>query len=228
MNRSYFDKELKILNDNVVNMGNVIIKLFEDTIYAMKNCDIEMAKQVMETDEEVNEYEQMIELTCMETLAIQQPVAGDLRNVLSTLKLITDFERIADNCSDICEYIIKILANKDEDEIGYQFTKTNIYKDTIEMAQCTKNMLKSTLTVFVNQDNKLALKTVNDDDIVDKYFADLIIETQEELKNNSDSIEICTYNLFIIKYLERIADHCTNICEWVSYRITGEHDPHIG
>lgn len=218
MNRTYFDEELKSLNNEVINMGELILKSFDDTILALKDFDVDKARVVIERDDKIDEKEQEIERLCISTLSRQQPVAKDLRNVLSILKLITDLERIADNCADISEYVIKMQPL----EVKLDMSKV------VLMATFAKEMLQSTITAYTNLDRDLAMKTVYQDDVVDDYFEEISAEMTNLIKDNKDNVDFCVNILFIIKYLERMADHCTNVCEWISYRVTGEHDSHIG
>lgn len=212
--RVEFENELNILHKDLIKMGTIIEESIDMTMEALKRKSTILAEKVIQRDDIVDVLESKIESDCILMIYRQQPVASDLRTITSVLKMITDLERISDNCSDISEFIIKIINENN-----------NIYFDEIiDMAIQVKKMLKDTIDNYISCDYEKVIKTSQEDDIVDSYFEDITIKIQNAMKTDSNSIVSGTYFLFIIKYLERMADHITNICEWIAYRKTGIHD----
>lgn len=217
-NRNRFDIELAKLNKSVIKMGNLIEISFNETIKLLETKDLKLANNIIERDDEIDQMEVEIEADCIKLIYSQQPVASDLRFVTSILKLITDLERIGDNCSDIAEYVIRIENNQ---------SPPIIVENLIDMAHKTEEMFKGTIDSYINLNSEKALKIAADDDIVDEYFEKILVKIQKDMEITPDLIENYTCYIFIIKYLERMADHCCNVCEWIAYRVTGKHDPHI-
>ncbi|NLM13472.1 MAG: phosphate signaling complex protein PhoU [Epulopiscium sp.] len=210
--RYEFEKELTRMHKELLKMGALIEQSIDDTIKAMKNQDVALAREVIQRDDEIDQMELVMEAECIMLVTRQQPIASDLRLIASVLKIVTDLERIADHCADISEYVIR-LSNEP-------------YKKPLEhipmMAQQVKKMVKDTIDSYVEKDIGKARKVIDDDDIVDKYFEDIVKEIQDLMKIQEDFIIQGTYFIFIVKYLERMADHATNICEWIEYNITGK------
>lgn len=210
--RYEFEKELTRMHKELLKMGALIEQSIDDTIKAMKNQDVALAREVIQRDDEIDQMELVMEAECIMLVTRQQPIASDLRLIASVLKIVTDLERIADHCADISEYVIR-LSNEP-------------YKKPLEhipmMAQQVKKMVKDTIDSYVEKDIGKARKVIDDDDIVDKYFEDIVKEIQDLMKTQEDFIIQGTYFIFIVKYLERMADHATNICEWIEYTITGK------
>ncbi|WP_058486572.1 phosphate signaling complex protein PhoU [Defluviitalea phaphyphila] len=209
--RYEFEKELNKMHNDLLKMGVMIEQSISDTIKAMKNQDIELAKEVIKRDDKIDNMEISMETECIMIIARQQPIASDLRLITSILKIITDLERIADHCADISEYVIKLA-------------KENYKKPLVHiplMADKVKEMVKETIDSYIEKNIEKADKVIKEDDIVDQYFYDIIEEIQALMKKDSNFIMQGTYFIFIVKYLERMADHATNICEWIKYNITG-------
>jgi phosphate transport system protein len=211
--RHEFEKELKELHNDLLKMGRIIEQSMDDTIVALKEQNIALAKEIIERDDVIDHMESTIEAQCLMIIARQQPIARDLRLITSVLKMITDLERIADHCADICEYIIKLADEP--------------YKKQIEhipiMADQVKKMVRETIEAYVEKDIEKAKTACAEDDIVDKHFDDIIAELQEMMKQNQAFIYQGTCFMFVAKYLERMADHATNIGEWVVFHVTGQH-----
>ena len=211
--RYAFEKKLNELHKDLIKMGTIIEKSMNDTVEALKTQNVELAKAVIDRDDEIDKMELRIEKECLILIARQQPIATDLRDIASVLKIITDLERIADHCSDISKYTIR-LANE-------TYIKPLIHIP--EMAEEVKKMIKDTIDSCVNQDIELAKNVCKRDDIIDNYFETIVNELIEIMENNSEVVKQCTDFMFIVKYLERMGDHATNIAEWIIFTVTGEH-----
>lgn len=210
--RSRFDKELELLNADLVEMGNLIESQIEAAITALIEQNADLARRVIQGDVEVNEKEKEIEIRCMRLLLQQQPVASDLRLISSALKIITDMERIGDQAEDISEIVLFLVDTK--------YFKQLVHIP--QMAQEVKKMVKGSIDAFVKRDLDLALEVIGSDDIVDELFHivkdELVDKIREDIEHSEQAIDL----LMIAKYFERIGDHSQNIAEWVYFAITGE------
>jgi len=213
MVRTKFDKELDILNQELIEMGTLIEKSIKNTVVALMEKDIELAKKVAMSDNEIDEMEKIIESRCLRLLLQQQPVARDLRLISSTLKMITDMERIGDQSADISEITQKIAKEKYIKELTH----------IPQMAQATTKMVKDSIDAFVKEDLELALAVMEYDDVVDELFNVIKNELISLIRESADNGEQAINLLMIAKYFERIGDHAENIAEWVYFSITGEH-----
>ncbi len=212
MMRQSFIAQLEELNHSVIKMGSVLELSTNEMIIALDNIDAEKAKEIIERDDEIDLLEQHIERDCINILAKQQPLAGDLRKITSIMKIITDIERIADQCADISEYIIKL--NK--------LPKVKAPSHLFDMIGAMKQMVIDTIDSFVEGDLEKAKRVIPADDVVDNYFEKITEELSKMMQEDSKVVPQCVCYLMIIKYLERMADHATNIAEWITYIITGD------
>lgn len=211
--RQEFINELNHINASLKEMGRAIEQSIDDMLQALMNQDVELAKKVIENDDKVDALEAKLESECIGIIALQQPIASDLRMVASALKMITDLERIADHCADISEYTIKLS--------GTPYKKP--LEDIPKMAIQTKKMVNEIVDSYIELDIVKAKKVMEQDDIVDAYFSEIVKELNTMMKEDSNFVEQGTYLLFIAKYLERMADHATNIGGWIIYNVTGKH-----
>ena len=213
--RTHFDKQLNKLNDELIEMGSMIEKAIEHTIKALVTQDIDLAKYVIDSDEQINRQERDIESLCLKLLLQQQPVARDIRQISSALKMITDMERIGDHASDISEIIVTLLKREES------YIK---HLDHIQsMAKETSVMLVGSVDAFVNRNQLQAAAVIEKDDVVDDLFRKVQSELVQLIHEDPNCGEQATDLLMIAKYFERIGDHATNISEWVIFSLTGEH-----
>lgn len=214
MTRTYFDRELEELHMDMIKMGTLVEESIDNTIIALKKQDVELARKIFKNDDVIDDMERFIEKRCLNLIARQQPLAKDLRTISAALKIITDMERIADHSSDIAEITIRMAGEK--------YIKPLI--DIPKMAEMAKQMVNRAIDAYVRQDMELATLVCSSDDDVDDLFRKIILELINIMKNDSHAVEQAIDFMFIAKYLERMADHATNIGEWVVYNITGEHE----
>lgn len=214
MLRSLFDKELKELHMDMIEMGSLVEESIENTIIALKIQDIGLARKIFKDDDVIDDMEKKIERRCLNLIARQQPLANDLRTISAALKIITDMERIADHSADIAEITIRMANDK--------YIKPLI--DVPKMAMLAKQMVNKSIDAYIKQDVELAKTVCKSDDEVDDLFFKIILELISIMKNDKESVEQGINFMFIAKYLERMADHATNIAEWVVYNVTGEHE----
>lgn len=211
--RNRFDRQLEELNDELIEMGTMIEKAIETAAKALISQDSELAKTVIEGDEQVDRQERIIENLCFKLLLQQQPVAKDLRLISSALKMITDMERIGDQAADISELTIMLSEAKYIKKLEH----------IQQMAKETMVMLVESIDAFVNKDMLKAQSVIDADDKVDELFAEVKKELIKMIHEDINCGEQASDLLMIAKYFERIGDHTTNIAEWVIFSITGEH-----
>ena len=211
--RNRFDRQLERLNDEMIEMGSMIESAIEKAVSALVTQDVEKAKAAIKADDEIDHQERDIENLCLKLLLQQQPVARDLRQISSALKMITDMERIGDHASDISEITIMMA--------GKPYIKK--LEHIQEMAKETMQMLVNAVDAFVEKDMQKAQDVIKRDDVVDELFNQVKTELIQLIHEDADAGEQAADLLMIAKYFERIGDHATNISEWVIFSITGTH-----
>ena len=209
--RKRFDQQLEELNVELIKMGSLCERAIRRAVELLQNPEDTRVSDVDRIEEEVNHKEREIETLCMKLLLQQQPVAKDLREISSALKMISDMERIGDQAQDIADMArfmqVKEIAHKIH--IG-------------EMAEATIKMVTESINSFVKKDLKAAAAVVKYDDVVDDLF--LKIKTVPAMmEKDSQNAEYYIDLIMIAKYFERIGDHAENIAQWVEYSITGSH-----
>jgi phosphate transport system protein len=210
--RNKFDEQLELLKTNMIQMGALCESAIANATKALIQGDLELAKKAIAADEEIDQKEREIESLCLKLLLQQQPVARDLRQISSALKMITDMERIGDQAADISE--ITMLANiKAADDTSH----------IADMAEATIKMVTDSIDAYVRQDLELARAVINYDDVVDDLFNQIKSEMIKLISDDSGNGEFAIDLMMIAKYFERIGDHATNIAEWVEFSITGRH-----
>ena len=212
--RNRFDRQLKKLNDELIDMGSMIEKSIEKALVALVTQNVEKAQEVITFDLEIDRQEREIESLCMKLLLQQQPVARDLRLISSALKMITDMERIGDQAADIAELAIFMAEKPYIKEL----------KHITQMGQETMVMVVTSVDACVEKDLQKAQEVLVHDDIVDQLFDAVKSELIEMIHQDKEIGEQATDLLMVAKYFERIGDHATNIAEWVIYSMTGEHE----
>ena len=215
--RNRFDEQLDLLNKELIEMGALCEEVIDLVTKALVSGKSNLAKKVAPLDSEIDQKERTIETMCLKLLLHQQPVARDLRQISSALKMITDMERIGDQAEDIAE-IIGFLGKENKQD--YKFDETTLQR----MGDSAKKMVVESVTAYVNKDLALARSVVQEDDIVDALFLNVKQELIERIALNKAEGEYILDLLMIAKYLERIGDHAVNIAQWVVFSVTGEHE----
>ena len=205
--RLTLDQDLHNIYTDIIKMGTLIEKAIDDTITALVNQDVSLAKAVYEGDDLFDEMTKDIEDKCIGIIARRQPVATDLRKIFSVVQIVRDLERIADHCEDISGYTLNLADKK--------YVKPLI--DMPKMAKKVKEMVKMTIDCYIEQDVEIAKKVCEVDDIVDEYFDVIFLDLQDVMQKKPKEIKQGMDFLMIAKYFERMADHATNIAEWVVY-----------
>ena len=211
--RSQFDKQLAKLHRELIEMGALCEQVIALSSQALTNRDTALAEKVAPLDHEIDRKERDIENLCLRLLLQQQPVARDLRQISSALKMITDMERIGDQASDIAELSLQLGDVSDIDEISL------IQK----MANETMMMVVRGTEAYVTKDLDVAHNVIDNDDVVDDLFDQIKMALVKRIQDNHVKSFEAADLLMVAKYFERIGDHATNIAEWVIYSITGKH-----
>lgn len=211
--RKTFDQQLELLSEELIHMGNLCETAIASAVKALKTKDLELARSAIAADQEIDQAEREIERMCLKLLLQQQPVARDLRQISSALKMITDMERIGDQAADISEIVLTMP------ETGF-ITELS---DIGTMAQDTASMVTRSVEAYARRDLNLAKEVILADDQVDQLFDSVKNALITMIANNPACGEQALDLLMITKYLERIGDHATNIAEWVEFSILGRH-----
>ncbi len=209
--RNQYSKELTKLNEEILNFGAMAEKIVSMAIESLINHNTNLALETIAFENDMDKKAEELESQCLDILALQQPMAKDLRIVASVIKMIADIERIGDLSEDIAEAAIKI-GNE-------EFIKPLI--DIPKMADIARDMIKKALDCYVKEDVSLAYKVFTMDDIVDSIFKDVSTEIFYLINKEITFIHQGMQLLLVARFLERIADHTTNICEGVNYIVTG-------
>lgn len=211
MVRERYLNELELLKETIIQMGKQSQKVFHDSMEAFVNLDLEFAEETIKMDDQIDAKEMSVEVSTSRLLALQQPMACDLRLITSCIRIAIDLERMSDLAIDIAELTGRI-------ENGH--IKPLI--DTKKMAEIAEGMLSDSIKAFETGDVELAKKAALEDEKVDKLFYGVWVELIDLMTKNPDMVTNASHLLFLIRYLERIADHASNICESVVYMVTGE------
>lgn len=211
--RTRFEEQLSHLHQRLLTMGAYVENAIDMAVKALVTHDKELAEKTIAYDDEIDDLEKEIEHDCLSLILHQQPVASDLRQVSTVLKMITDLERIGDHAQDISEITILLIND----------TYIKSLEHIPMMAEAAKKMVSDSLDAYIKGDLELARAVKTADNVVDDLFVkvkdDLIDLIHEDAENGSQAMEL----LMVAKYLERIGDHAVNVSEWVVFSITGKH-----
>jgi phosphate transport system protein len=211
------EQDIEALKERVLKMGSLVEDAIRKSIKALVERDRDLALSVIDGDHVINTYDVEIEEECIRFLAIWQPTGSNLRFVTTAIKIITDLERMGDLAVDICERAVELMEEP----------PLKPYIDIPRMAEAAQKMLKDSLDAFVAGDDCLAIQVCEADDFVDnlnqQIFNELLVYMLQDPKNISRAVRIT----YIGKYLERIADHATNIAEMVVYMVKGKVIRHM-
>ena len=214
--RRQFDQQLALLNRELTEMGALCEQAIALAAQALKEGDAALAGQVSGLERDIDRKERDIENLCLRLLLHQQPVAGDLRRISAALKMITDMERIGDQADDIAEII---LSRGDR-----LLTADGTLR---AMARAAIRMVSESVDAYVRQDVALAERVIASDDEVDEDFERIKRRLIDGISSGTEDGESVLDLVMIAKYYERIADHATNIAEWVEFSVTGVHKTEI-
>jgi phosphate transport system protein len=209
--RKHFLEELENLKKSILAMGDMAINSVNIAVLSLVQRDEKKAREVINGDDKLDEMEMKIEKDCISLIALQQPIAEDLRIIAAGLKIITDLERIGDRAVDIAEIVLE-MADRPH-------VKPLI--DIPRMSELAQEMIRDSLIAFAANDVKLAESLGKRDDLVDALNDQVRRELMEIIIEDPRKLADATRLMFVASYLERIADHSTNIGERVIYMVEG-------
>ena len=212
MVRNKFAEQMALLLSSVRVMGVNLEEALDKVIDNLENKDVALAQAIIGGDDDFDNSEVDIERQCLELVLTQTPVATDWREIASCLKLVGDMERIADHCSDISQYTLR-LAEKEPVPMPENF---------MAMLKVMRQMVYDSITAISENDVELAQKVMTTDDEVDTYFREMRQDLTSLMQQYPQLVPQYVDYLMIAKYVERIADHATNIAQWVLFVVNNE------
>ena len=210
--RTTFHKEIREIQDEILVMGSMVNKAILQAIATLQNRDLTQAKQVIADDQKINHKRFEIEDKCIQLIATQQPMASDLRTIVTVLNIITELERIGDYAEGNAKIAIMIGEEPPLKPLV----------DIPVMAEKTVDMLDSSLIAFINHDINAARKIGAEDNLIDNLYAHVFHELLAFMANDPKTITRATRLMRVAHNLERSADRITNICERITFMVTGE------
>ena len=212
MPRTDFDRSLQEIQEELLVLGSMVEKSIDRSVSALKNRDLSLSKIVIDDDDLIDDIRNQIEEKCISVIATQNPMAGDLRTVISVLYIAEELERMGDYAEGIAK-------------ISLSIGKEPMLKPLVDiprMAEKSSKMLSRSLDALVNRDEQLAIQVCRDDSEVDELYNQVYRELLTFMISDPKTIERATYLLWVSHNIERIADRATNISERVLYLITGK------
>ena len=210
--RSSFHANLELLEEDLSRLGVMAEESLAKAVTALKTHDVEMAQGVIDYDDVIDDLTLELENRSLGIIALQQPMASDLRRIGTVLKIATDLERVADHAVDISEIALRLA--------GQTYIKPLI--DIPRMARTAQDMLRKSLDAFSSRDIENLYDLIDMDDEVDGLFSQVFKELLVFMMSDPSTIQQSIEFIMVASHLERVADHATNIGEWVIYAITGE------
>jgi phosphate transport system protein len=210
--RTTFHKKLQEIQHDILSMGSMVGKAITRSVETLKNRDIELARIIVKEDQNINQKRYEIEEKCAQLIATQQPMASDLRTIIAVLNITSELERIGDHAEGIAKITIMI-----EDE-----PPLKPLIDIPRMAEYTVDMLRRSLSAFINKDAEEATKIIAEDDLVDQLYDQIFRELLSFMAEDPKVITRATRLIWVAHNLERSADRVTNICERVVFVVTGK------
>lgn len=207
--REYFQKEIEKLKSNLIRMASLVDEQVEQAFKALETGDIEICRGIKAKDLEIDAYDNLIQTQCENTLALFQPVAVDLRFVMSAMMINNQLERCGDIAINICQRVKKT---------GEQH-QLILDSKIIEMGLQAKEMLKNSIDSFINNDTNLAKSVLASDEKVDRLNKETFNFLIMKMQTDSKLIEPCSHLIVLTRNIERLADHATNIAEDIIFYV---------
>jgi phosphate transport system protein len=207
MAERHFHEELEEVNDLLLAMSSLVVEIFDDTLESFLGNDAARAKKILDERGRVDSLEIAVEERCLSMIARHQPVAIDLRNIITAINIIRDLERIDDIAMDMCEEVL---------DLG-DLPRPDAMFHIPALAEAVKEMLHDSVRAFIARDPEWARAICERDDIIDDLEKKSETDIIEFVRENPDAFETMLRYLSVVHSLERIGDHCTNIGEMVIY-----------
>lgn len=213
-----FDQELDEIRSRVLKMGGLVEAQLDKAIDALRESDSESIVDVDVLDDKVNALEMRIDEECTQILAKRQPAAGDLRLIIATTKSVRDLERIGDEAARVANMVRHALDND---------ASVKAFKGLLSLGEHVKELLNSTLNTYARMETRSAVKNIRLDNAIDEEYARVMVRLVNFMKKDPDNISDALDVMWAARSLERIGDHCINICENVIYLVEGQDVRHI-
>jgi phosphate transport system protein len=212
MTRELFEKRLREMQDDVLILGSMVEKAIQRSVEALRTRDRDLSNAVIADDAAINKKRYEIEEKCIHTIALQQPMAADLRVLVAILFIATELERMADHAEGIGRINLMLADEQLPPPIN----------DIIEMGRMAGDMLRRSITAFVERDDAAARLICDEDDKIDALYDSSYHALIQQIIRTPSDVQTITYMIWTSHNLERIADRVTNICERVIFMVTGQ------
>jgi phosphate transport system protein len=213
-----YESQLQELRERLVRMTSLVEVMISEAIQALVQRDANRARRCIDTDHRVNRDEMEIDQLCLVILARRQPMASDLRFITLAHKMVTDLERIGDLAVNVCERAIDLAG----------LAELKPYQDIPRMAALAESMIRDAMGAFVHGDAELAREVIGRDDEVDGLYDQVFADLLEIMRREDAALEAGIHVQSVAKYLERMADHATNLAEQVIFMLQGRDVRHAG
>lgn len=213
-----FDQELEDIRARVLKMGGLVEAQIEKAVVALRDGEPSAVADVEKTDDKVNAMELQIDEECTQILARRHPAAGDLRLIIATSKSVRDLERIGDEAQKVGSLIEHAMEND---------IKRKYYKGLLSLAEDVKALLRATLDTYARMETRSAVRIIRKDRDIDEEYSRVLIKLVDRMKSDPDRILDALDVMWAARSLERIGDHCINICENIIYLVEGQDIRHL-
>ena len=212
-----FDQELEEIRSRVLTMGGLVEAQLDKTLEALQDGDSDVIVDVAQLDQKVNKLEMQIDEECTQILARRQPAAGDLRLIIATTKSVRDLERIGDEAERVANMVRHALDND---------ASLKAFKGLLSLGEHVKVLLNSTLNTYARMESRSAVQNIRLDQAIDEEYSRVVVRLVNYMKKDPDNIADALDVMWAARSLERIGDHCINICENVIYLVEGQDVRH--
>jgi phosphate transport system protein len=213
-----YDNQLRQVRDKLLLMAGHVEAMIANAVKAMVERDVTLARRTIENDHKVNQTEVETDELCLVILAKRQPMGSDLRFITLAFKMVTDLERIGDLAVNICERAIDLAAEP----------PLRNYDDIVKTADLVQSMVRDAIDAFVHADDVKAERVIERDSEVDELYHQIFRDILETMMRDSSAIKRGIHLQSVAKWLERIADHSTNLAELVVFMVKGKDIRHVG
>ena len=214
-----YDEELDEIRSRVLKMGGLVESQLDKTLDALRDSESDHIIDVEKVDHKVNKMEMQIDEECTQILAKRQPAAGDLRLIIATSKSVRDLERIGDEAERVATMVRNAIDNQ---------ASNYAYKGLLSLGEKVKDLLHETLNTYARMETRSPVKLMRKDQEIDDEYSRIVIRLVDYMKKDAENISDALDVMWAARSLERIGDHCINICENVIYSVEGQDVRHIG
>lgn len=214
-----YDEELDEIRSRVLKMGGLVESQLDKTLDALRDSESDYIVDVEKLDHKVNKLEMEIDEECTQILAKRQPAAGDLRLIIATSKSVRDLERIGDEAERVATMVRNAIDNQ---------ASKKAFKGLLSLGEQVKDLLHETLNTYARMETRAAVKLIRKDQDIDDEYSRVVMRLIEYMKKDPENISDALDVMWAARSLERIGDHCINICENVIYLVEGQDVRHIG